>query len=57
MGESRTHISVKTSTYNKAKQIVKRYKKMGLIITMEDALVMAKNEENNKNSILGGFKI
>lgn len=52
MGQARTHISISSNTYKKAKAIQKRYAAMGVVITMENALYFSK-KETEENSFKG----
>lgn len=52
---SRTHVSVTSKTYKRAKQIKKEREAMGLICTMEDAVYYAKLEEKQNKEIVRGW--
>lgn len=54
MGKSRTHVSIKTSTYKDAKKIVEEYASMGINITMEEAIYQAKQRQRERS---GGWFI
>lgn len=56
MGKSRTHISVSSQTYKKAKELQQQRAKIGFHITMEDAMYYVKKEQEEK-TMLGGWRI
>lgn len=57
MARGRTHISVKKATYDKAKKLVDRYAAQGVVLTMEEALYLVKQDEASKNTLLPGWRI
>lgn len=55
MPKGRTQISVSKAAYNKAKKVQQDYKDKGVLITMEQALVISKNQEAGRKTISLGW--
>lgn len=53
--KGRAQISVSKAAYNKAKKVQEQYREQGVIITMEQALVISKQVDEGKKTFTLGW--